>query len=69
MDVLKEALRIVKKGGSFAFQDAFMTKRYYHNEPDELLRTVRSWGVEKVEMVKTLDSKLSIRAYLVWGKK
>ena len=30
-NVLKEALRVVKKGGAFAFQDAFMTKRYYRS--------------------------------------
>ena len=69
MEVLKEALRVVKKGGAFAFQDAFMVKRYYHSEPDEILSTVRSWGVEKVEMVKTMDSRISIRAYLIWGIK
>ncbi len=67
-DVLKEALRVVKKGGAFAFQDAFI-KRYYHSGPDELLNTIRSWGVEKVHMVKTLDSMLTIQAYLIWGIK
>ena len=68
-DVLKEALRVVRKGGAFAFQDAFMMKRYYHSEPNELLSIIRSWGVEKVDIVMTMDSKLSIRACLIWGTK
>lgn len=68
-DVLKEALRVVRKGGPFAFQDTFVTKRYYHAGPDELLSTIRGWGVEKVEMAKTMDSSFSIRAYLIWGTK
>lgn len=69
MGVLKEALRVVKKGGVFAFQDAFITKRYFHSEPNELINTVRGWGIERVEMVKTLDAGFSIRAYLIWGVK
>ena len=68
-EVLKEALRVVKKGGAFAFQDTFMMKRYYRSEPNDLLSTIRSWGIENVYMVKTMDSRLSIRAYLIWGTK
>jgi len=69
MDVLKEALRVVKKGGAFAFQDTFMTKRYYHGESEDILSTVRSWGIQKIDMNRTMDSGLSIRAYLIWGVK
>jgi SAM-dependent methyltransferase len=53
--VIREALRVVKKGGSFAFQDLFLLKRVY-GKPDDLLATVRSWGITKVEFVKTADS-------------
>jgi len=54
-NVIKEALRVVKKGGSFAFQDLFLWKRVY-GEVDDLLQAVRSWGIEKVEFMNTSDS-------------
>jgi ubiquinone/menaquinone biosynthesis C-methylase UbiE len=57
-DVLKEALRVVKKGGKFAFQDLFTMKRYYHCETDELLAMIRSWGVEKVTLEKTMEARI-----------
>jgi SAM-dependent methyltransferase len=56
-EVIKEALRVVKKGGKFAFQDLFLRKRIY-GEVGELLNEVRSWGVEYVEFVDTSQSDL-----------
>jgi SAM-dependent methyltransferase len=53
--LVKEALRVVKKGGWFAFQDLFLWKQVY-GEVDDLLKTIRSWGIETVEMVDTSDS-------------
>ena len=53
-NVIKEALRVVEKGGSFAFQDLFLWKRVY-GEVHDLLQTIRSWGITKVEFVKTAD--------------
>jgi len=55
-NVIKEALRVVKKGGSFAFQDLFLWKRVY-GEVDDLLQTIRSWGIESVDFVNTCDSE------------
>jgi len=52
LEVLREALRVVKKGGAFAFQDLFLLKRVY-GDVDDLLETVRSWGVTSVEFVDT----------------
>jgi len=51
-ELVREALRVVKKGGKFAFQDLFLLKQIY-GEPQELLKTIRSWGIEKVEFVET----------------
>jgi ubiquinone/menaquinone biosynthesis C-methylase UbiE len=48
-DVIKEGLRVVKKGGAFAFLDPFSHKRTYGDVGD-LLETVRSWGVASVEL-------------------
>lgn len=54
-DVIREALRVLKKGGKFAFQDLFLMKRVY-GDIDELIATVRSWGIRKVEFVRTRNS-------------
>lgn len=51
-DVIKESLRVVKKGGPFAFQDPFLSKRVYGNV-EELLQTIRGWGVARVEFTDT----------------
>jgi len=51
-DVIREALRVVRKGGKFAFQDLFLVKRFY-GPVDDLLATIQSWGVEDVHFVDT----------------
>ena len=73
-DVVKEALRVVRKGGKFAFQDLFTMKRYYHCEVDELLSTIRSWGIEKVTLERTMEARTIPRplrepAAIIWGVK
>jgi len=50
--LVREALRVVRKGGRFALQDLFLMKQVY-GDVDELLRTIRGWGVTKVEFVET----------------
>jgi SAM-dependent methyltransferase len=54
-EVLHEAFRVVKKGGVFAFQDLFLLKQVY-GDPDDLVATVKSWGISKVEFVETKNS-------------
>lgn len=54
-EVIREALRVVKKGGKFAFQDLFLMKRIYGDTKD-LIKTIRSWGVTKVKFVETRGS-------------
>jgi SAM-dependent methyltransferase len=53
-ELIREALRVVKKGGKFAFQDLFL-ERHLYGETDDLLRTIKGWGINKVEFVKTCD--------------
>lgn len=53
--LIREALRVVKKGGGFAFQDLFLDKRTY-GDSDQLISTIRGWGVEKVEFIPTRDA-------------
>jgi len=56
-DLIREALRVVKKGGRFALQDLFLWKPVY-GEPDELMATIRNWGVSKAELLYTNTSAL-----------
>jgi len=51
-EVIREALRVVKKEGVFAFQDLFLVKNIY-GEVDDLLATIRSWGIWDVKFVNT----------------
>lgn len=51
-ELIREALRVVKKGGKFVFQDLFLWKQIY-GEPDELIETVRSWGIKEVTLINT----------------
>jgi ubiquinone/menaquinone biosynthesis C-methylase UbiE len=60
-DVIKEALRVVKKGGKFAFQDLFLRKNVY-GEIDPLLEAIRNWGIKHVEFADTSKSRLIPRA-------
>ena len=53
--VVREALRVVKKGGYFAFQDLFPVKRIY-GDTDSLLAEIRSWGIEDVRHVNTSNA-------------
>ncbi len=51
-EVIREALRVVRKGGKFCFQDLFLLRKLY-GTPEELVAAIKSWGVEKVEFVET----------------
>jgi SAM-dependent methyltransferase len=54
--LIKEALRAVRKGGWFVFQDLFLWRQVY-GEVDDLLEAIRSWGIEAVELVDTSSSE------------
>jgi SAM-dependent methyltransferase len=54
-DVIKEALRVVKKGGSFAFQDLFPNRAIY-GDLENLLAEVKSWGIDEVKYVNTSNA-------------
>ena len=54
-EVIREALRVVKPGGHFAFQDLFLVKELY-GEVDDLLEMIREWGIAEVAFVDTSTS-------------
>jgi SAM-dependent methyltransferase len=60
-DAVAEALRVLKKGGLFVVQDLFLWKTVY-GSADLLLDTIRSWGIENVELIATCDSDFIPRA-------
>ena len=53
--LLAEALRVLKPGGVFVFQDLFLWRPIY-GEIDDLLETIRSWGIETVELLDTSNT-------------
>jgi SAM-dependent methyltransferase len=54
-ELLREALRVVKKGGQFVIQDLLLWKQVY-GDPEDLVETIRSWGVSKVTLIHTNKS-------------
>ena len=54
-EVIREALRVIKKGGVFAFQDLFPVRRWYGGT-DDLLATIKGWGVQQVSFVNTSNA-------------
>jgi ubiquinone/menaquinone biosynthesis C-methylase UbiE len=61
LDVVKEALRVVKKGGRFVFQDLFLIKQYY-GTPEELTAAVKAMGVKEAHFVDTSTASFIHRA-------
>jgi len=53
--LIREALRVLKPGGTFILQDLFLLRSYY-GAPQELVATIRSWGVTGVDFMRTCDS-------------
>ena len=53
MAVLREALRVLKQGGSFSFQDLF--NEQFYADPESLVEEVRSWGLADVRFVRSAD--------------
>jgi SAM-dependent methyltransferase len=52
---IREGLRVLRKGGKFAFQDLFLLRGAF-GDTDELVKVLRGWGVTKVEFISTRDS-------------
>jgi SAM-dependent methyltransferase len=51
-ELIKEALRVLKKGGKFVFQDLFLWSQVY-GKPEKLIETIQSWGIKNVKMINT----------------
>ena len=53
--LLGEALRVLRPGGAFAFQDLFLWPAVY-GDPDALVSAVSGLGAAEVTLVRTCDS-------------
>jgi len=60
-DIIKEALRVVKRGGTFAFQDLFLVKRQF-GDVDDLVAIIKGWGIKEVAFADTSGSKFIPKA-------
>jgi ubiquinone/menaquinone biosynthesis C-methylase UbiE len=77
-EIIREALRVVKTGGAFAFQDLFLLKRQ-SGEVDDLVAMIKSWGIKDVAFADTSDSEFIPKALrlpfmvgrigIIYGKK
>lgn len=56
-DVVKEALRVVKKGGVFSFQDMFSQKSLY-GDMEEFVKSLKEAGISEVHYIGNLEKKL-----------
>lgn len=61
-DVVREALRVVKKGGSFAFQDLFDQKQLY-GDIHELVNELKKEGISEIHYAGNLEDLLRFPDY------
>ena len=55
--VVKEALRVVKKGGVFSFQDMF-SQRALYGDMEEFVRELKAEGISDIHYIGNLEKKL-----------
>lgn len=51
MQLIAEALRVLKRGGAYAFQDLFNDEFY----PDDYLEEIRNWGLKEVNFIESSE--------------
>ncbi len=52
--LIKESLRVLKKGGTFSLQDTFKNKRRY-GMLEDLIRQIKEYGIQQVNFIETAD--------------
>lgn len=52
--LIKESLRVLKKGGTFSLQDTFKNKRRY-GLTEDLVEQVKEWGIQQVNFIETIN--------------
>ena len=54
--LVREALRVVKKGGIFAFHDLFLEEDYYGNI-DEMIADLKNDGLQEINFLRSVDEE------------
>lgn len=54
--VVREALRVVKKGGSFSFQDLFAQKQLYGNM-EEFIEELKKEGIQEIHYIPNVEKQ------------
>lgn len=62
-DVVREALRILKKGGSFCFQDLFSQKKLY-GDMNEFCEELKQSGIEEIHYIANTENNEFIPSYI-----
>jgi SAM-dependent methyltransferase len=57
VDLIKEALRVVKKGGEFVFHDLFYIKKIY-GDPEKIILELHENGITEIKMVNTSELEM-----------
>ena len=52
--LIKESLRVLKKGGTFSLHDTFKNKRKY-GITEELIKKIQEWGIQQINFIETVD--------------
>jgi len=60
-ELIREALRVLKKGGKFTFQDLFLVKKTY-GTPEDLVKTIKRLGASEVKFIDTHKESFIPRA-------
>ena len=53
--LIKESLRVLKKGGAFSLQDTFNNKKRY-GDLEDFLDNIKQWGIHEVHFISTIDT-------------
>lgn len=62
--LLKESLRVLKKGGSFAFHDKFAYKKYYANL-DEFIEELKKEGITEIHYMHKMEKVCGFMPYFI----
>ncbi len=63
-DVVREALRVIKPGGAFAFQDLFGQKKVY-GDMEEFLQELQKEGlVREIRYIANIENKASVPSFI-----
>lgn len=64
--VIREALRVLKKGGAFAFHDLFAQKQLY-GDMEELIQELKAEGITEIHYEPNTEKQDFIPGFVTWA--